>query len=54
MNANLIFEWLKCERYAPDANVLSEETEPVFLPVGVELATNPVPALATALAGRAK
>lgn len=52
MNANLIFKWLKDERYAPDADAVPEETEPVFLPVEVELATSPVPALATAPVGR--
>ncbi len=52
MNANLIFKWLKDERYAPDADAMPEESEPVFLPVEVEVATSPVPALATAPAGR--
>jgi transposase len=52
MNANLIFKWLKDERYAPDAGAVPEESEAVFLPVEVELATSPVPALATAPAGR--
>jgi transposase len=52
MNANLIFKWLKDERYAPDADAVPEESEPVFLPVEVEVATSPVPALATAPAGR--
>jgi transposase len=52
MNANLIFKWLKDERYAPDADAVPEESEPVFLPVEVEVATSPVFALATAPAGR--
>jgi len=52
MNANLIFKWLKDERYAPDADAVPEESEPVFLPVEVEVATSPVLALATAPAGR--
>ncbi len=52
MNANLIFKWLKDERYAPDADAMPEEPEPVFLPVEVEVATSPVLALATAPAGR--
>ena len=52
MNANLIFKWLKDERYAPDADVVPEEPDPVFLPVEVEVATSPVLALATAPAGR--
>ena len=52
MNANLIFKWLKDERYAPDSAAVSEGSEPVFLPVEVELATSPAPALATAPAGR--
>jgi len=46
MNANLIFKWLKDERYAPDADAVPEEPEPVFLPV--EVATSPVLALASA------
>jgi transposase len=50
MNANLIFKWLKDERYAPDADAVPEEPEPVFLPV--EVATSPVLAMATAPAGR--
>jgi transposase len=50
MNANLKFKWSKNERYAPDA--VPEESEPVFLPVDVEIATSPVLALATAPAGR--
>jgi transposase len=52
MNANLIFKWLKDERYAPDADAVREESEPVFLPVEFEVATSPVLTLATAPAGR--
>jgi len=52
MNANLIFKWLKDERYAPDANAGTEESEPVFLPVEVEATNNPVPVLAPVAAGR--
>ncbi len=52
MNANLIFKWLKDERYAPDADAVPEESEPVFLPIEVEVASSPVPALAAAPAGR--
>jgi len=52
MNANLIFKWLKDERYAPDADAVLEESEPVFLPVEVEVPTSPVPALVTVPAGR--
>ena len=52
MNANLIFKWLKDERYAPDADAVPAESEPVFLPVEVEVATSPVRALTTAPAGR--
>jgi transposase len=52
MNANLIFKWLKDDRYAPDADAVPEGAEPVFLPVEVEVATSSVPALATAPAGR--
>jgi len=52
MNANLIFKWLKDERYAPDAGGVPKESETVFLPVEVEVATNPVPALTTTPVGR--
>ena len=52
MNANLIFKWLKDERYAPDADAMPEESEPVFLQVEVEVAASPVLTLATVPAGR--
>ena len=52
MNANLIFKWLKDERYVPDADAVPKESEPVFLPVEVEVASSPVLALATAPVGR--
>ncbi|MCP5085831.1 MAG: transposase [Rhodobacteraceae bacterium] len=52
MNANLIFKWLKDERYAPDADAVPEDSEPVFLPVEVESSTTLVPALVTVPAGR--
>ncbi len=52
MNANLIFKWLKDERYAPDVDAVPEESEPVFLPVEVELAASPVLALAAVPVGR--
>ena len=52
MNANLIFKWLKDERYAPEPDAAVEESEPVFLPVEVEAVASPVPALATVPAGR--
>jgi transposase len=48
MNANLIFKWLKDERYVLDADAVPEELEQVFLPVKVEVATSLVFALATA------
>jgi len=52
MNANLIFKWLRDERYAPEPDVAVEESEPVFLPVEIEAANSPAPALATVPAGR--
>ena len=52
MNANLIFKWLKDERYAPDGDVVPKDFEPVFLPVEVEVASSPVPALAAVSTGR--
>ena len=40
LNANLIFKWLRDERYAPVVDVASEDDVPVFLPVevGTEIA----------------
>ncbi len=52
MNANLIFKWLKDERYAPDADALPEEAEPVFLPVEIEASANLDPAVTTTPSGR--
>ncbi len=52
LNANLIFKWLRDERYAPEPDTAVEESEPVFLPVEVEAMVSPVPALATVPAGR--
>jgi transposase len=52
MNANLIFKWLKDERYASEPDAEPEEIESVFLPVEVEVASSPVLALATAPVGR--
>ena len=34
MNANLIFKWLKDERYAPDADAVPEESGPATAPAG--------------------
>ena len=36
MNANLIFKWLKDDRYAPAVDVVPEADGPVFLPVEIE------------------
>lgn len=52
MNANLIFKWLKDERYAPEPDATIEEAEPVFLPVEVEVAASSVPVSTTVPAGR--
>lgn len=52
MNANLIFKWLRDERYAPEPDAAAKESEPVFLPVEVEVASGPVPALHPVPAGR--
>ncbi len=43
LNANLIFKWLRDERYAPVVDVASEEDVPVFLPVevGTDIALQP-------------
>lgn len=52
LNANLIFKWLRDERYAPEPDATVEEVEPVFLPVEVEAVATPVPALAAIPGGR--
>ena len=46
LNANLIFKWLRDERYAPAVDVVSEADAPVFLPVevGTDIAIPPVSA----------
>jgi hypothetical protein len=36
MNANLIFKWLRDERYAPAVDVVPESDGTVFLPVEIE------------------
>lgn len=36
MNANLIFKWLRDDRYAPAVDVAPEADSPVFLPVEIE------------------
>jgi transposase len=40
MNANLIFKWLRDDRYAPALNVVPEADGPVFLPVEIEAPAN--------------
>ena len=40
MNANLIFKWLRDERYTPELDAAAEEVEPVFLPIEVEAANS--------------
>jgi transposase len=52
MKANLIFKWLRDERYALEPDAAAEEAEPIFLPVEVEAANSPVTALAPVPAGR--
>ncbi len=52
MNANLIFKWLRDERYTPEPDATEEEAEPVFLPVEIEAANSPVPALTPVPSGR--
>ncbi len=36
MNANLIFKWLRDERYAPPIDIVPEAGSPVFLPIEIE------------------
>ena len=52
MNANLIFKWLRDERYALEPDAAAEEVKPIFLPVEVEAANSPVTTLARVPAGR--
>lgn len=52
MNANLIFKWLRDERYTPELDATAEEAEPVFLPVEIEAAISQVPALTPVPSGR--
>jgi hypothetical protein len=52
VGANLIFKWLRGERYALEPDAAAQEAEPIFLPVEVEAAKSPVTALARVPAGR--
>ncbi len=52
MNANLIFKWLRDERYAPTVDVVPEADGPVFLPVEIEASACLDPAVATTPTGR--
>ncbi len=47
MNSNLIFEWLREDRYATEPDVAAEDAETVFLSVEIEAANSPVAALAS-------
>jgi len=46
MNANLIFKWLRDERYAPAVDVVPEADGPVFLPVEIEASARLNPTVA--------
>ena len=52
MNANLIFKWLKDDRYAPAVDVVPEADGPVFLPVGIEASASVDPAVTSTPSGR--
>ena len=52
MNANLIFKWLKDERYAPGVDVVPGSDCRVFLPVEVEASVNLDPDLPPRPTGR--
>ena len=52
MNANLIFKWLRDERYAPAVDVVREADGPVFLPVEIEASARLDPTVTTTPAGR--
>ncbi len=47
MNANLIFKWLRDERYTPVVDVAPEADGPVFLPVEIEASANLDPTVIT-------
>lgn len=47
MNANLIFKWLRDERYACAVDVMPEADRPVFLPVEVEASVSLDPVVTT-------
>jgi len=46
MNANLIFKWLRDERYAPPIDIVPEAGSPVFLPVEIEASARLNPTVA--------
>jgi len=52
MNANLIFKWLKDDRYAPAVDVVPEVDGLVFLPVEIEASSCLDPVVATTPTGR--
>ena len=52
MNANLIFKWLKDDRYAPAVDVVPEADGPVFLPVEIEASASVDPAVTSTPSGR--
>ena len=52
MNANLIFKWLRDERYTPAVDVEPEADGPVFLPVEIEASASLDPAMTTTPTGR--
>jgi len=52
MNANLIFKWLRDDRYAPAVDVVPEADGPVFLPVEIEASTSLDPVVTATPTGR--
>ncbi len=52
MNANLIFKWLRDERYAPAVDIVPEADGPVFLPVEIEASANLDPVVTATPTGR--
>jgi len=47
LNANLIFKWLRDERYAPVVDIVPEADGPVFLSVEIEASANLDPVVTT-------
>ena len=52
LNANLIFKWLRDDRYACSLDAVPKPDSPVFLPIEVEGPARPAPVLPVTQVGR--